>query len=53
MHIDNPIAMVKIILVNLHEMWLNGLCRSNEHTLSDGVISIGGQNAEKRIEAAI
>jgi len=53
MHINNPIAMVKIILVNLHKMWLNGLCRSKEHTLSDGVIFIGGQNAKKGIEAAI
>jgi hypothetical protein len=23
----------RIVLVNLHEMWLNGLCRSNEHPL--------------------
>jgi hypothetical protein len=33
MQIDNPMAKVKIPLVNHPEMWLNGLCRFNEHSL--------------------
>jgi hypothetical protein len=39
-HINNPGAIVNIPLVNLREMWLNGLTLTN--TLPDRGIAIGG-----------